>query len=99
MSSEDVPAVAELRPARAVPVAASTVLDSRRPGRPGQVSPHLIPLLRNPAIVEIPTSPLSTAEVRSFNEDLSMARGFGIGLLLAIPAWSAIGLVTWALLR
>ena len=100
MSLNDVPPAAELRPVRTVPVAAPTVLDGRRrPGRFEQVNPHLVPLLRNPASAEIPVLPPSIAGARSSNEDLTIARGFGIGLLLAVPTWAAIGLVTWAVLR
>lgn len=96
---EDVPPVAELDPAQPVPVVAASALDGRRrPGRPAQISPSLVPLLRNAAAAEVPTS-LSSAEIKPFNDDLSMARGFGVGMLLAIPTWGAIGLVAWALLR
>jgi hypothetical protein len=35
----------------------------------------------------------------TFNDDLSIARGIGIGLLLAVPAWAVIGLGAWAVLR
>ena len=90
----------EPKPPHAVAVAPAAVLDSRRrPGRTEQVNPHLIPLLRSPATMEIP-APLSTAEdARLFGDDLSAARGIGIGLVLAVPAWAAIGWVAWALLR
>ena len=99
MSLRDVSPVNDLSPAHAVSVVTTSALDGRRrPGRPAQVSPSLVPLLRSAPYVEVPTS-LSGVEIKLLNEDLSMARGFGVGMLLAIPIWSAIGLVAWALLR
>jgi len=100
MSLENVPSTAKPKPAHAVSVTAPPVLDGRRrPGRPVQVSPHLVSLLRSPTVTEVCTPLLSATEAKSFNEDLSIAKGFGVGILLAIPAWAAIGLVTWAVLR
>ena len=100
MSSEGVPPVIELDRAQTAPVPAPAALDGRRrPGRLAEVNPRLVPLLRNAAHEDVPTVLLTRAERSSLNEDLSMARGFGLGLLLAIPAWGAIGFVAWALLR
>jgi len=90
----------ERKPLHAAPVAPAAALDSRRrPGRTEQVSPHLIPLLRSPATVEIAAPQLTAEGAMSFREDLPVACGIGVGSLLAVPAWAVIGLVTWALLR
>ncbi len=99
MSSKDVQLAAELSPADAS-VAALAVLDGRRrPGRPGQVSPHLVQLLRDPAAVEPPLALPSIVDEHAFGDGLSIARGVGVGLVLAVPVWAAIGLATWAVLR
>jgi len=85
---------------RLVSVATPAVSDGRRrPERPKQVSPHLVPLLRDPAEPELSGPLLGTAEVMSFNEDLLIARGFGVAMLLAVPAWAGIGLIIWLVLR
>ena len=80
--------------------AAPAILDGRRrPGRLEPVSPHLVHLLRDPAAVEPPAALPSTDDENVFGDGLSVARGIGVGLMLAIPAWAAIGLATWAVLR
>jgi hypothetical protein len=90
----------EPKPPHAALAASAAVLDSRRrPGRTDQVSPHLIPLLRSPATVEIAAPQLTAESAKSFREDLPVACGIGVGFLLAVPAWAAVGWVTWALLH
>ncbi len=37
---------------------AGVAIDRRRPGRPAEVSPHLLPLLRGAASVPVPPAPL-----------------------------------------
>ncbi len=100
MSLKDVSPAAEPSVAQALSTADPEVLDSRRrPGRSAHVSQHLLSLLRDPASAEIPAPSPGAVEVQSFREDLPIAKGLGVGLLLSIPAWTAIGLATWAMLR
>ena len=100
MSLKDVQLAAELSTADDASVAAPPVLDGRRrPGRPGQVSPHLVQLLRDPAALEPPAALPSAVDEHAFGDSLSVARGIGVGLILAVPVWAAIGLATWAVLR
>ncbi len=58
------------------------VQDRRRPGRVAQVSPALIPLLRDPAHY-VDTDPLTPA------------RGVMVALLVSVPLWTLIGLAVW----
>ena len=68
-------------------------LDRRRPGRSEHVSPHLIPLLRNAAALEIS---LDDAPVDDrVQDDFGPLKGIIAGLGLAIPLWCLIGLVVW----
>jgi len=67
--------------------------DRRRPGRPENVSPHLVPLLRNAAAVEIPPDDAPVAD--RTRDDLGPAKGILTGLGLAIPLWGLIGLGIW----
>lgn len=65
--------------------------DRRRPGRLDQISPALIPLLREFAqFVDDPdfdADPLTPAR--------GIFRGIFVGLLLSVPLWSLIGLGVW----
>lgn len=100
MSLKDISTTAELTPAHAVSVLAPVVVDGRRrPGRLGQVSLHLVPLLRDPAGAVFPAPVPGTAEPGIVDDRLSAARGIGVALVLGVPVWAVIGLVTWALLR
>jgi hypothetical protein len=71
---------------------ADTAPDRRRPGR-AEVSPDLIPLLRNPVDAEIP--PDDTHGADHPRDDLEPAKGLAVGLLLAVPLWCVIALVIW----
>ena len=99
MILKDISTTAELTPAHAGSVPTPTVVDSRRPGRLGQVNPHLVPLLRDPTGAVLPAPVPGTAEPGILEDDLSIARGIGVALVLSVPIWAVIGLVTWALLR
>jgi hypothetical protein len=68
-------------------------MDRRRPGRREDVSPHLLPLLRNPASVEIPPDEGSASLPP--RDDRAAAKGLLMALLLAIPLWCLIGLGIW----
>jgi hypothetical protein len=64
--------------------------ERRRPGRVEYTNPALVALLRGPSArpdtIEIADNPLSTA------------RGIGVGVLLAIPAWAGIAVLVWLLI-
>ena len=71
----------------------------RRPGRNDQVSPHLIPLLRDPTTIGVP-APLPCEEaVPLLVDDTVPARGIVFGLALSIPVWVWVAAVAWAVLR
>ena len=73
-------------------VDADTASDRRRPGRT-EVSPDLLPLLRNPAGAEIPLDePHVSGDAR---DDLGAAKGLVIGVLLAVPLWCLIAAAIW----
>ena len=75
-----------------------TMRDRRRPGRPENVSPHLIPLLRNAASAEIAPDDapvVDRAQDERAQDDLGPVRGIIAGLVLAVPLWSLIALAVW----
>ena len=80
-----------------------TMRDRRRPGRPENVSPHLIPLLRNAASAEIAPDDAPVADRAQDDraqddraqDDLGPVRGIIAGLVLAVPLWSLIALAVW----
>lgn len=79
------------------PAASTAPKDRRRPGRPDQVSPSLVPLLRTPSVIEAaPASEM--ADGPPLDDALAPARGIAIGLVLSVPLWAAIGGVVWAVL-
>jgi hypothetical protein len=61
--------------------------ERRRPGRREYTNPALIALLR------APSAPPNAVELA--DDPLVTARGIGVGLLLAIPAWAGIGILVW----
>ena len=77
---------------------AVTTKDRRRPRRNNQVSPHLIPLLRNRAADTLTLS-ASDANPLSSDEDLRPARGIIVGSLLSLPLWAGIAAVVRAVLH
>jgi hypothetical protein len=75
------------------------VKSRRRPGRNNQVSPHLIPLLRNAATMDIPASLPDVADQSVSENDLAFAKGISLGLVLSAPLWAIIGAVVWMVIR
>jgi len=73
--------------------------DRRRPHRSKHASPHLIPLLRRVSPANSPAPLLENEDADSVDDDLATARGFGVGLLLAVPVWAIIGGVIWLMLH
>ena len=71
----------------------------RRPGRNDQVSPHLIPLLRNPGTVDSPDLLLGDVEALPLSDDLMPIRGVMFSLALSVPLWTVIAGVIWVMLR
>ena len=71
----------------------------RRLGRNDQVSPHLIPLLRNAATVDVPALLPGEAGVLSLDDDLAPMRGIIFGVVLSVPLWTGIAGVVWVLLH
>jgi hypothetical protein len=82
-------------PARAPAVSAASK-DRRRPDRPNQISPHLLPLLRTSEIGDAAAS--GTADGLLFDDGLAPAKGIAVGLLLSVPLWAVIGGIVWAVL-
>ncbi len=71
----------------------------RRSGRSDQVNPHLIPLLRNPATMDIPTLLPGEADTSSLEDDLAAVKGTTFALALSVPFWVGIAGIVWAVLR
>ena len=55
--------------------------DRRRPGRMENVSPALIPVLRQPTL---------TIDLNTNNDDFRLSKGIAVGVLLAVPFWALI---------
>ena len=70
------------------------VADRRRPGRPENVSPHLIPILRDPSGRN--DAPQRQAET---GHDLVPLMGIMAGVALSVPVWAVIVGITWAIER
>ena len=71
----------------------------RRPGRIDQVSPNLIPLLRNPPTADIPELLPGEVDLPPLEDEMAPATGIMFGLALSIPIWAAIAGTIWAVLR
>jgi len=91
-----------LRPAEQVSPFA-TIKDRRRPGRSDQVSPHLIPLLRNPARMDMPTRLPDKLETPLAADDLAHLKGIplslAVSLVLGMPFWVWLAGIVRAVLR
>ncbi|MDE2200797.1 MAG: hypothetical protein KGJ41_17440 [Rhodospirillales bacterium] len=70
--------------------------DRRRPGRQHDVSPQLIPLVRDPTR-STADAPMPIAEDGE-SHDLDTAIGILVGTLLSIPLWALLVLVAWSIL-
>lgn len=71
----------------------------RRVGRPDQVNPNLIPLLRHAATVEIPASLLDEVSAPYVEDGFGAGRGVVLAVALSVPSWAVIGAIAWAVLR
>ena len=71
--------------------------DRRRPGRPAQVSPTLVPLLRG----DLPADALlgDGTELVDARGDLAPAVGVAVALGISVPLWAAIGFAVRAMLH
>ena len=78
------------------PIVSSIFKNRRCPGRPDQVSPHLILLLRTSAIEASATS--IPADELPFEDALAPTKGIAVGLLLSVPVWAVIGGIIWTAL-
>ncbi len=72
--------------------------DRRRPGRAEQAHPALVPLLRQPAGAGDITDARAAADdgsppLASARDDLGLARGIALALLLMLPFWCAVAFV------
>lgn len=86
-----------LRTAEQAPAPAE-VKGRRRLGRNDQVSPHLIPLLRDPAALDIRAPPPCGTEAPPLSDQLAPARGIAFGLVLSVPLWAVVAWAVWAML-
>ncbi len=66
---------------------AGVALDRRRPGRPAEVSPHLLPLLRGAANVRVPPAPLS---IDNESRPLTPLSGIFNAILISSILWCVI---------
>lgn len=87
-----------LRPAEQAP-APVEIKGRRRPGRNEQVSPHLIPLLRNPATVDIPAPLPVEIDPLPLGQDRAFIKGILVALALSVPLWAGIIGAVRAVLR
>ena len=78
------------------------VKDRRRPGRSHQVDPHLVPLLRNPATVDIPALPPGEVNASPLEDNLTPLQSITFDIVSGVPLWAVIvgvGWVVWKVLR
>ena len=73
--------------------------DRRRPGRPEQASPHLIPLLRDAPSAELSRPQPGPGGARPAKNNLAALRGIAAAAALSAPLWVSIAAVAWVLLR
>lgn len=71
----------------------------RRPERNDQVSPHLIPLLRDPTMVSIPPGSPDETGVPPYEHHLTLLQRNILDLAPGAPLWASIGALAWAVLR
>lgn len=71
----------------------------RRPGRIDQLSPHLIPLLRDPSTADIPALLPGKVDLPPLQDDLVPVKGILFSLALSIPLWASIAMIVRAVLR
>lgn len=83
-------------PPISVATASAASRDRRRPGRPDQASPHLIPLLRTSEIEGAAAA--NPADELPLEDALAPAKGIAVGLLLSVPVWAVIGMIVWEVL-
>jgi len=93
----------ELRQAAEQVPTPARVKDRRRPGRSDQVDPHLIPLLRNPATMNISTpSPLEVNASPPLEDNLTPIQGIIFDIVSSVPLWAVsvgVAWVVWTVLR
>jgi hypothetical protein len=88
----------------AAPGARATLSDQRRPGRREVSNPHLIPLLREPAVaVPEPEAEIIGADVNQVEPGrrvtMSAARGIFLGVALGTLTWTCVGIAVWLCFR
>lgn len=71
----------------------------RRPERNDQVSPHLIPLLRDPTTVGILPGPSDERGAPPQEHHLTPLQRNILDLAPGAPLWASIGVLAWAVLR
>lgn len=74
--------------------AAHLLTDRRRPGRPQEVSPALLPLIREDMLPSEPQPqrPMEWPEEDLEHDELSTIRGIMYGVAIALPIWAVLGL-------
>ena len=75
------------------------VQDRRRSGRPDQVSPHLIPLLRDAGSADVPPSDMGAEDAPDLAGDLAPIVGIIIALVLSAALWAVLVGAGWWMLR
>ena len=71
----------------------------RRPERNDQVSPHLIPLLRDPTTVSIPPGPSDETGALPQEHHLTPLQRNILDMASSAPPWASIVALAWAVLR
>ncbi len=83
-----------LRTAEQVPTP-TRVKDRRRPGRSDHVDPHLIPLLRNPATMNISAPLPGEVNAPPLEDNLTPIQGITFDIVSSVPLWAVIVGVAW----
>jgi hypothetical protein len=71
--------------------------DRRRPGRADDANPNLVPLLRGEAAPDLLVS--DEIDPPYGLEYAAPMSGIAVSVIMSIPLWGVLGLVTWAILR
>lgn len=59
------------------------------------MDPHLIPLLRNPATMDIPTPSPGEVNASPLEDDLTPIQGIIFDIASSVPLWAVIVGVAW----
>ena len=70
-------------------------IERRRPGRVENVNPHMIPLLRDTATVDIAENHVDIRRHFPHEDGLTAVKGIVFAVAVCIPFWALLGTLIW----